>query len=118
MKNFKVLIPAMMTFIFLMSYQAQAQSRKVNAILENPEDRAYLMQKISNDKTLTTEMIDYLSNNVEAVTQLKSKFGGKKEMKMKHKIKEKDEEGKHKMQMCAMCKKNMEEKKKKNENEE
>ena len=89
-----------------MSFQVQLQSRKVNRVLENPEERAYLMMKISNDEKLRTEMNGYLSNNVEATKQLKAKFGEQK----------KDKE-QPKKEMCPMCKKKMEEKKQK-ENEE
>jgi hypothetical protein len=108
MKTYNLLKPTLLALIFLMSYQVQAQSRNVKKVLENPEDRAYLMLKISNDKALTAEMIDYLSNNVEASEQLKAKFSKQKGMKMKLKMAEHKEGKDHpKMEMCAMCKKKM-----------
>ncbi|NNC49141.1 MAG: hypothetical protein HKO01_01225 [Flaviramulus sp.] len=95
-----------------MSYQVMGQSRKINKILENPEDRAYLMMKISNDKKLMTEMIDYLSHNVEAVEKLQAKYGNNEEGMMKKMSETKGQEH-PKNEMCTMCKKKMAKKKQK-----
>lgn len=101
--------------IFLLSFQVNAQARKVNKLLDNSEDRAFMMQKISADKNLRTEMIHYLSQNVDAVSDLKSQFGTKPNMKMMMAKMKKDSINKNtdttKMKMCPMCKKKMEQKK-------